>query len=385
MKIIKNIQNANQNCFLKRFNTNHIFTKFNQYTEYNSYNTEGNIKNILNSHKKSLNSLIDEFQERKNTKATYINLFDSISNRNKKNNIKNILLSTPISNKIKKFSSVNHISTNSNSKSKIESKIINLKKEIGIPPNKKEYLISCSEKKNSLFKNKSLFNDMELNNGKINTFYSNIFIRNKNNCIPVRNYNKNKSNNVLRSEILKSRIPGSENNKNLEQQFKELNNCVNKNILSKNQIKKKYYQSRNNLNINIIKSKFNFNIKNKTIKNKNIKNKTIINSNEIKRKNNYSYENRKADIFENININSFIKSNKNKSNNNNLISKTLNQLNKELQCQFQESIDIENIDNSSILDNKENKVNFKEENNPNGKISKIKFLQIPIIIKLNHN
>ena len=380
MKIIKNFQKNNQNSFLKRFNTNHIFTKKNHYTEYNIYNTEGNINKISNSHKKNLKSLLDEFQENKNTRTTYINLFDSISNRNTKNNIKKKLLSTPISNKIKNISTFNYISTNSNSKSKIESKIINLKKEIGIKPNKKEYLIICSEKKKSLFKNKFLFNDIDLNNGKINTFNSNIFIRDKINYMPVRNYNKNKSNIILRSEILKNRIPGSDNNRSLFQQFKELNNFVNKNILSKKQIKKKYYQSRNNLNMNVIKSKYNFNIKNK-----NKKNKTIINSNEIERKNNYSNENKKTNIFENININNFIKKNKNKSNKKSLISKTLNQINKELQCQYQESIDIENIDSSSILDYKENKVNINEENNHNEKKSKIKFLQIPIIINLNNN
>ena len=266
MKIIKNFQKNNQNSFLKRFNTNHIFTKKNHYTEYNIYNTEGNINKISNSHKKNLKSLLDEFQENKNTRTTYINLFDSISNRNTKNNIKKKLLSTPISNKIKNISTFNYISTNSNSKSKIESKIINLKKEIGIKPNKKEYLIICSEKKKSLFKNKFLFNDIDLNNGKINTFNSNIFIRDKINYMPVRNYNKNKSNIILRSEILKNRIPGSDNNRSLFQQFKELNNFVNKNILSKKQIKKKYYQSRNNLNMNVIKSKYNFNIKNKNKK-----------------------------------------------------------------------------------------------------------------------
>lgn len=55
----------------------------------------------------------------------------------------------------------------------------------------------------------------------------------------------------------------------------------------------------------------------------------------------------------------FIKSNKNKRNNN-IIRKKLIKISKELQNQ--ESIDIENIDNSSILEYKDNRDSINKEN-----------------------
>ena len=185
--------------------------------------------------------------------------------------MKNTMLYTPIPKKMKNHS---NFDSSTSSKSKIETKINNLKKEIGINS------ISLSRKKKNLFETNSLISN-NLDNNIIKSFFTDKFNRNKNSYFLLINYNKIKSYN-LKNNILQNNETDLKISKNLFEKFKEIDNFFNKNILSKKQIKKKYYMSRNNLKLNIIKSNDNLNKKrsNKIIfnSNTNLAQKNIMNS-----------------------------------------------------------------------------------------------------------
>lgn len=333
--------------FLKQYNKNDLYGKEHSHTEFNSHNSDSNISNLLSSLKIKMFNSFSESKEKNNNKKKYINIFELNSNANIKNSMKNNVLYTPISKKIKNYS---NFTSSTSSKSKIETKIINLKKEIGIKS------LPASEKKN-------------IDNNIIESFMKNKIYRNKNNCSSLRNCNKTKVND-LRSGLLQNNEHDLKINKNLFEKFKENDNFFCNNNLSKKQIKKKYYQSRNNLKMSIIK-----NISHYIVKKKKNNKKLIINIS-LKPKNNIYVNNRNNEIFENININNFIKTRKKKGKIKS-ISEKLNQLSKDLQSE--ESIDLENIDNSSIYEKNENN-QFDKNNNikekflkERKKISKITF------------
>ena len=145
--------------FLKQYNKNDLYGKEHSHTECNSNNSESNIRNLLNSLKIKMFNSFSESKEKNNNKKKYINIFELNSNANIKNSMKNNVLYTPISKKIKNYS---NFTSSTRSKSKIETKIINLKKEIGIkslPASKKKNIdnnIIESFLKNKIYRNKNI-------------------------------------------------------------------------------------------------------------------------------------------------------------------------------------------------------------------------------------
>ena len=156
------------------------FAKTNRLTENLNYNSLLNSKKKFNYYKNHIDSFFNEYKGNNIKESNNINIFNSYTNLDFQNPIKNKIFYTPISKKSKNYSIYNFSSTNSNSK--IESKIKNLKREIGIQTLKKNYSISFSEKINKKLKhNDELINENILLKEffeKFNYSKSNIFKKN---------------------------------------------------------------------------------------------------------------------------------------------------------------------------------------------------------------
>lgn len=352
MKNFKSFKLNNRNkSFLQAYSIYNANLSPNQESLYNSNNNNVILYNLF----KKIDMLPDKKEIKSNKSLHHINNTFQFNSKNNSFHSKFNLNYTPIPKKTKKMINFNLSPIDPNSK--IKSKINDLKKEIGIFPETSNLDISYKKEHISFSSKKEKFNKILYYNKANNNLDNKI--KKGNNYISFSYYDNKDKGNGYKNKLLKDKVDFDVNvNNNVKKNFTykiiEINKIMNTNLLSKNQIKNRYYQSRNNLNnlnVNMLKNSCDFNSKNK--RQKELTNKTFNFNLKKKTKKIYEFnDNRKINIFENININDFIKTNKNKKIYN-LITKNLNQLSKELQ--EKETIDIKNIDNSSIYEENKNK------------------------------